>query len=182
MQLTPDTGFITESPVVADFVNQNEASILTETHVVPENFAGARFLGGSSLNDLIAWRSSGITSNEARHKFSLNTCNGCHSLDETGTFFLQINPRDPGTVAQLAGFLSGSSVPDPVTGELRTFNDLRRRKLDLEQIVCSNAAPAVTPASAPTLAPAVVANTAAPKSGITAARTAFLSKGISRVH
>lgn len=73
--------------------------------------------------------------NEARHQLSLNTCNGCHS-GETGTSFLQIFPRLPGQVSQLSGFLTGETVPDPVTGAQRSFNDLARRARDLATLVC----------------------------------------------
>ncbi len=176
VKLTPDTGFITDSPVLADFVNQNAAAILTETHTVPNVFEGKPFLGGSSFNDLNAWTSTGIKDNEARHHFSLNTCNGCHSASETGTFFLQISPRDPGTVAQLSGFLTGTTVSDPVTGAPRAFNDLKRRNQDLAQIVCP-----VATASAASAQPAAQSATTSATTA-TSARDAFLSKGISRVH
>lgn len=171
VERTPDTSFIQESPVLADFVNRNEAAILTETHVVPSSSGGAPFLAGSSFNNLIAWRSADIKNNEARHKFSLNTCNGCHSSEETGTPFLQVSPRDVGGVAGLSGFLTGITLPDPVTGQLRTLNDLKRRKLDLEGIVC--------PAPARTAARQAVADSSG---AALRDREAFLSKGIDRAH
>lgn len=169
VKLTPDTSFISNSPLVADFVNQNEASILLEQHTVPEQFNGQRFLGGSSFNDLIAWIAPGIRNNEARHKFSLNTCNGCHSLDENGTFFLHVEPRLTGEVARLSGFLQGINVPDIVTGAPRQFNDLARRNRDLTQLVC------------PVAAPAASARTASATSSASS-REAFIAKGIQRTH
>lgn len=175
VELTPDTSFINESPLVADFVNQNEAAVLQEQHVLPELFEGKPFLGGSSFNNLIAWRSSGITNPEARFRFSLNTCNGCHSSEETGTPFLQINPRSPGTVASISGFMSGITIADPVTGVNRTLNDLARRNVDLKAIVCGGTASTV---SVPLPARTTVARSAA----VTPSRTTFLSKGIGRVH
>jgi hypothetical protein len=39
------------STVLGDFINANEASILTETHTVPLSFAGQPFLTGSVVND-----------------------------------------------------------------------------------------------------------------------------------
>ncbi|APR82284.1 Hypothetical protein A7982_07633 [Minicystis rosea] len=135
VKLTPDLGFDGTSTLAA-FINQNEADILVERHTVPDTFQGSPFLGGSSLNNLTAWTAPGILNNEARHKFSLNTCNGCHGAQETGTGFLHINPRDPGTVAQLSGFLTGVTLPDPVTGVPRTLNDLGRRNQDLKALVC----------------------------------------------
>jgi hypothetical protein len=164
VKLTPDQGF-DQSPTLASFVNANEADILLEKHTVPELFAENPFLGGSSFNNLTAWSAPGIVNNEARHHFSLNTCNGCHGAAETGTGFLHVAPRSPGFEAQLSGFMTGTTVPDPVTGASRTFNDLGRRKVDLEGLACP---------SAPTgPGGSKVAQTASAVS---------IAKGISRVH
>jgi hypothetical protein len=171
VKLTPDTSFLSGSPLVAAYVNANEASILLEQHVVPETFQGQPFLGGSSFNDLLAWTAPGITNNEARHKFSLNTCNGCHASDENGTAFLHIFPRSPGQVSSVSGFMAGTVVPDPVTRAPRSFNDLGRRNQDLTRLVCPEAAP-----------PAVVQRSATSSVSTTTTREAFLSKGISRTH
>ena len=82
---------------------------------MPEAFEGERFLGGAVFNDIDFWEAPGVES-EARHKFSLNTCNGCHGA-ETGSAFLQIFPRFAGEQSQLAGFQTGITVSDPITGE-----------------------------------------------------------------
>ncbi|MDB4987985.1 MAG: hypothetical protein JWN04_3163, partial [Myxococcaceae bacterium] len=176
VELTPDTSFLNESPLVADFVNQNEAAVLLEQHVVPATFEGVPFLGGASFNDLLAWRSSGIVNPEARFRFSLNTCNGCHGSEETGTAFLHIDNRFPGSMSPISGFMSGISIQDPVTGVARTLNDLGRRNADLKAVVCGGTASTLTTP----LPSSSVARTAA----VTPAqsRAAFLSKGIGRVH
>ncbi len=135
IKLTPDLSF-NNTDTVASFINANEAAIIAETHTVPTQFQGAPFATGSVFNDLEAWTAPGINNNEARFHFSLNTCNGCHSAAETGTFFLQITPRFPGSEAQLSGFLLGTTVSDPVSGVPRTFGDLQRRGTDLKSIVC----------------------------------------------
>ena len=76
-----------------------------------------------------------ITNREARHKFSLNTCNACHAT-ETATIFTHVKPAPFGTVAPLSGFMTGISVADPVDGApTRTFNEFERRALDLDQLV-----------------------------------------------
>lgn len=170
VKLTPDLSF-DQTPTLADFVNANAADIIAETHTVPELFAGAPFLGGSSLNNLTAWRAPGIVDNEARHHFSLNTCNGCHGLEETGTAFLHVFPRSPGTEAALSGFLTGTTVPDPETFEPRSFNDLGRRKLDLQGLVCA------APPGAPAIGNAKGANKAAAPG-----QAVSIAKGINRVH
>jgi hypothetical protein len=166
IKLTPDLSF-DGTPALANFINANESAIIAEQHTVPLTFQGSPFLGGAVFNNLTAWRAPGINNNEARHHFSLNTCNGCHSSEETGTGFLQVNPRFPGSEAQLSGFLTGITVADPVTFAPRTFNDLARRKSDLTQLVC---------------APAPAAPVNGQVSAASATQAQFISKGISRVH
>jgi hypothetical protein len=158
--LTPDFGF-NFTPTLADFVNQNEAAIVAEQHTVPDQFQGIPFAAGAVFNNIDFWFAPGILNNEARHKFSLNTCNGCHGA-ETQTGFLHINPRfAPGGESLLSSFLTGETVFDPISGQPRTLNDLARRKADLTMLVC-------TP---PTLR-SLRADTGAPT----------IAKGISRVH
>ncbi|MBV9122581.1 MAG: hypothetical protein JO112_04420 [Planctomycetes bacterium] len=131
--------------VIAQYVNDgaNTPKILENTHIVPLDFpANQAFLGGRALtkNPGFFWdgpapKGSSIPNNEARHHFSLNTCNGCHA-GETGTVFTMVKPESPpGQPAVLAGFLTGIDVPDPVTGVNRHFNDLERRQKDLDQLV-----------------------------------------------
>jgi hypothetical protein len=143
VSLTPDLG-LDGAPTVGDFVNQNQAAILTQIFNVPSTFEGGPFLGGSSLNPFTFWSAPNIVDNDARQLFSLNTCNGCHG-QETGTAFLQIAPRFPGQEAQLSGFLTGITVPDPVSGVPRSFGDLVARKADLTSLVCTP--PPATPAA-----------------------------------
>ena len=137
---TPDRPSFDNSATLGAFVNGNEADILAERHEVPLQFQGAPFAAASVFNDLTTWRSENITNPQARHKFALNTCNGCHSIEETGTFFLQVAGRFPGQEAPLSGFLTGTVIPDPLTGEPRMFKDLSRRNADLKMLVCSGTA------------------------------------------
>lgn len=136
--LTPDRSF-NFTGALADFINANQAAIIAEHHVVPELFNGQPFQAGAIFNDLGTWFASG-TNGDARHHFALNTCNGCHSSQETNVTFLQILPRVQGSEAGLSPFLTGTTKFDPVTGQSRTFNDLARRKADLKAIVCTDAA------------------------------------------
>lgn len=136
VKLTPDSTFI-DQEIVAQFINENEGSILIERHDVPNTFQGQPFLAGSSINTLAPWTAPGINDNEARHKFSLNTCNGCHGRETNTMQFLHIFPRAAGEVAQISGFMSGVQVDDPVDGTLRTFDDLDRRATDMERLLCS---------------------------------------------
>jgi hypothetical protein len=136
VDLTPDTATIDGTQALADLVNQRAAAILRGTFQVPLRFEGAPFRGSSSINLLESWSSPGIRDPEARHAFAIATCNGCHSTPETGTNFLQVEPRAAGTASVISGFLQGMAVIDPFSGEARTFNDLGRRKTDLEHLVC----------------------------------------------
>ncbi|MET0795325.1 MAG: LamG domain-containing protein, partial [Polyangiaceae bacterium] len=122
---TPDLGFNNTS-TFASFVNQNAEAIIGEvpggdSHTVPSTFDGKAFLGGAVFNDQVEWNGPGITNPDARFHASLNTCNGCHS-PQTGTFnFLMINPRKPPGEAFLSPFLTGTTVPDLVTGQPRVM-------------------------------------------------------------
>jgi len=130
---TPDTS-LNETPVLADYVNQFEVDILNDRHVVPLLYQGGSFRGGSSdvvPDQTFHWRAEGINNNEARHKFAVNTCNGCHAR-ETGTNFTHINVH----TRALSRFLTGNSMPifDPVDGTPRTFGDLDFRAARLDSI------------------------------------------------
>ena len=136
LSLTPDASF-DATATLASYINANQAAILAESHVVPAVFAGQPFAAGAIPN-FGAWTAPGIDP-EARHHFSLNTCNGCHNAAETGTSFSQITPRSAGGQATLSHFLTGATIADVVTGQPRSFHDLGRRKADLAAIVCPDA-------------------------------------------
>jgi hypothetical protein len=162
VKLTPDNSLM-GSATLASFINQNEATILTQTHDVPSTFNGAPFLGTAVRNNIDFWDAPGINNPEARHLFSLNTCNGCHGREAGINDFLQIHPRSAGSEAALSGFLTGTVVSDPVSAQERPFNDLQRRADDLSGLACAPPAGASASFAA---APAPVS----------------ISKGISRVH
>jgi hypothetical protein len=153
---TPPSSF-NNTQLVADFINQNEADILAEKHTVPITFEGQQFRGGSSDQNTTHWfakNASGqslIRNNDARFLFSKNTCNGCH-LTETNAPFLHVAPRAAGAKSTLSAFLTGIPcsptidpftclggdlvVRDPEDGTPRHFNDLERRRKDMEQLIC----------------------------------------------
>jgi hypothetical protein len=118
------------------FINQNEAIILTERHEVPLSFENEPFQGGSVFNNIDFWDAPGITNPDARHKFSLNTCNGCHGA-ESNVSFLQIAPRFVGEQSELSPFLTGTDAFDPITGQQRRLAELARRRALLEAAVCA---------------------------------------------
>lgn len=153
VELTPDLSF-NHSAALAAFITANQAQIIADKFDVPAQLDGQPFRAGANFNDLTTWFAPGVDS-EARHHFAVNTCNGCHGAQETGTGFLHLVPRPAGGEAPRSRWLTGTVVDDPVTGAPRTFDDLGRRKADLKSIVC-------------------------PRSGT--APLELLQKGIQRVH
>jgi len=152
--LSPTTGLLTETTVketpdlslnnsstFANFVNQNADAIIAEvpggdSHTVPLQFGDKPFMAGSVFNNQTPWNGPGIVDPDARFHASLNTCNGCHSRETGSSRFLLVIPRFPGNEAELSPFLTGVTVPDLITGQPRTMNDLARRKTDLTALVC----------------------------------------------
>jgi len=97
----------------------------------PEPRPFPSFWGGPNPTGLPAG-SEGAWS-DARFRFSVGTCNGCHS-SETGTGILHLSPTTSG--AQRSPWLSGQvSVVDPITGSTRTFDEMSRRETDLRKLV-----------------------------------------------
>ena len=120
---------------LAPYVNAHEDAILEDDYLVPLSYpAGLKFRAGGLVYDsVMRWQAPAIANPEARHRFALNTCNGCHTK-ETGTEFRHIGRPGFGTIAPLSGFLTGISAPDPGTPD-HYFNDLERRALDLETLL-----------------------------------------------
>lgn len=138
--------------IIADYVNANSALILLNRHVVPPEFPvppGDPFLGPQSNADFADFwdglgpnPSTAITVPDSRERFSLNTCDGCHT-GETATLFTHIKPQvNPGTAGSLSAFLSGPiSVQDPA-GELvagapkvRQFDEPLRRQQSMADVL-----------------------------------------------
>ena len=137
VKLTPDLS-LNNTSIIADFINANEANVLLEKHQVPLDFpaGGDHFVGGSALTPFgMFWDAPAIASPDARFKFSLNTCNGCHAR-ETNTGFTHVSPAPFGAAAGLSGFLTGLSVLDPTgNGVSHPFGDLERRRVGLETLL-----------------------------------------------
>jgi hypothetical protein len=140
---------------LADYINGNCGPILSDTHIVPLNFPRSAldppmpnppgFLGGNAFVPPSFWNAPGLTCDpsppgDARFKFSIATCSGCH-LAETNTVFYHIRPTAFGTPAPLSAFLSGPiTVNDPVNGFARNFDEILRRIKNLDQIANADCA------------------------------------------
>jgi hypothetical protein len=143
---TPDDAVYTPTPnpVISDYID-SEVSC-DGNHEVPLAFDGSPFRGGNALvgkgpgSPPGTWFGDGPNTTDyicRRHKFSVNTCNGCHSCD-TGTEFVHISPTS-GIPASLSGFLTGTSVEDTQfpADKTWTFADLDRRFVDLYNVADS---------------------------------------------
>ncbi|NOT89999.1 MAG: hypothetical protein HOP03_17740 [Lysobacter sp.] len=149
--------------LLASYINSNLSAILSGTHIVPNSWASQPFLTGSTLNmavvDSAVWKAPGVVSPQARHKFSLNTCDSCHagetryngkpavsfpSGSTPETNFVHITPRNINVQSHLSKFLTGvgtlvapSTFPkgDPTmpapSYTTRSFGDVLRRQSDL---------------------------------------------------
>ena len=131
---------VNQTTQLGPYVNANEAAVLADDYVVPLTYpAGVKFRGGDRVYGLFSFTSAtSIANPDARHRFSLNTCNGCHAR-ETGTEFRHVGRAEFGTVAPLSGFLTGITVTDAahLTPD-HHFDDLERRALDLETFLGSS--------------------------------------------
>jgi hypothetical protein len=125
---------------LAAYMLENAAAIKAQVHVVPALFHGTPFAAGVLLTAAVreAWNAPGITDSTLRHRFSVNTCNGCHSLDETATFAHHVPNRRPDKEAVLSSFLTGVTVPDPFTSVPRSFHELATRARILDAYLCAH--------------------------------------------
>ena len=134
MAQTPDRSF-NFSDRLGRFVLANEPVILTDKHAVPPSFENAPFQAGNvDASDFFAWQVPGVDT-EARSHFARNTCNGCHTFNETGGSEFQIQPRGPGQESFLSQFLTGVNITDN-GGVNRHFDELDRRGRILHGFVC----------------------------------------------
>ncbi|HYW12530.1 MAG TPA: hypothetical protein VE871_11235 [Longimicrobium sp.] len=133
-------GRTVDQAVLAAYMQSLAGPILNDKYELPLSIQGTPIRGGAApaQHETFYWnvQPSPVIPG-LRHKFSLNTCNGCHTA-ETATRFLHVssgfaNPATP----PVSGFLTGIQVTDPETGITRNFNDLLRRQQDLSALVNS---------------------------------------------
>jgi len=111
MKLEPKIG-LSGTQELGDWVAANEADVLANTYTLPDAFAdGEPLLAASSFAPFdFSWQIPGV-SEETRHAFALQTCNGCH-LNETGTGFLHAFPLQAGAEATLSPWLAAQIAAD----------------------------------------------------------------------
>ncbi|MCP3137854.1 hypothetical protein [Pyxidicoccus xibeiensis] len=132
--LTP-LDYHNNTALLANFINANTPAILANSYSVPLTYASQPFLGSNPwmLSPATFWQAPGVTNNNARHKFSLNTCSGCHA-DETDTYFMHINPSGGLSNFLAASFPGPFTVADPVSGVPRNYYEMRDRAQHLYSV------------------------------------------------
>lgn len=150
---------LNNTALLANYINVHEIPIIAGTHDVLPIWSSQHILTGSTFNfsvaDSAVWNAPGIVNPQARHEFSLNTCNACHGGETRDnlnlpqdTHFVHITPRNIGVQSTLSKFLIGNgslsapsnfSKPDPIIGlPIRPFGDLVRRQTDLANLSVQN--------------------------------------------
>lgn len=129
------------SPTLAAYVDGHAWSIKHDTYTVPLRYPTLSdlFRGGGLVYGLgSTWEGpsgSTVVDREARHRFALNTCSGCHT-GETHNEFTHVKPSPFGTEAALSGFMTGIWVEDPLDDTpVRFFDDLERRAVDMDALL-----------------------------------------------
>lgn len=133
---TPLPASLNADRLLLQEIRGNLDAILAGTYQVPEfSSSGEALLGGvSNYNIDTVWNHPALHSpkeREARFKFSVNTCSGCHS-GETRTDFYHIEPQSPGQSPRLSPFLSeaGHRVRD-IHGIRHEFDEMAHRRQSL---------------------------------------------------
>lgn len=152
--LDPETGLLRHVPLdrtpddtfhgterLAQFIKDNEEAILSDSHNVDELYQDEPFKAGTSHVPMHPFDHGWVLPPDSgidplvRHKFSLSTCNGCHS-GETRTNFAHVSYDHPlGEEAILSGYLTGITVVDPIDHQTYTFNELEARAKHLSTLV-----------------------------------------------
>ncbi|WP_224364476.1 hypothetical protein [Hyalangium versicolor] len=98
------------SALLGAWAAQNAQAILAGQHEVPPRWGGSPFLAASApVPSALDWQVPGV--NEAvRSAFAAATCSGCHR-SETGTNFLHVRTREPGTSSSISAFLAEQLSP-----------------------------------------------------------------------
>lgn len=112
---------LNNSEALNDFVKSNATAVLADQHIVP-----ASFLSGS-VELSVSWQISGVDPAVAR-KFSLGTCNGCHSLNPNVDSAFHISPFRSGRDRLSPFMFGGVGLPEG--------DEVTRRTLSMQEALC----------------------------------------------
>jgi hypothetical protein len=119
----PDSS-LNGSPALVQFVLEHEPELRAGTHRVPLPMLG----GACQETPQNVWQLPGV-SEDLRHLFARETCNGCHSAEEPSKDgFYHISPNGVGP-GRLSLFLHDPQNP--------TRDELSRRSAKLAQLLCN---------------------------------------------
>jgi hypothetical protein len=126
---------------LTNFLTTHNAAILNGTHDVPLDYgATLNFLGAfpQMPTATFFWNAPNLNTVpngfNARHKFSLNTCTGCHA-QETRTKFTHVDATgglSPFLATGMTNMNTPYNVTDPVSGQVRSFFEIRDRAQHLD--------------------------------------------------
>jgi len=138
--LTPFDLF-NNTPILTNFLLNQNGPILAGVHDVPLDFGAAtHFLGAFPQMPTAGffWDAPNLNTVpngfNARHKFSLKTCTGCHA-GETTTPFVHVSATgvlSPFLATGMTNVLTPYNVADPVSGQVRSFYEIRDRAQHLD--------------------------------------------------
>ncbi|MFN0061687.1 MAG: hypothetical protein ACKVPX_04120 [Myxococcaceae bacterium] len=111
---------------LADFLNDNAASVLNGEYVVPASILDA----ASPTPKFLLWSAPGVTPPDVVRAFALGTCSGCH-LSETGANFAHMGKRELGLPALQSDWMSTVEIPRRVNDfeELITFSKIELKNV-----------------------------------------------------
>lgn len=150
-----------KSPTLQDLIYKNWPAILAQSFVVPSNW----FFNGNATQILSSSvQLNGMANEEVwsftpdstkpvdyyklRQLFAFSTCNGCH-YNETGTFNLHIQERNPNQSSSVSSFLQYRNLSDPETQTIDDpggpmavairlgFNEPRRRACEMVRLIAA---------------------------------------------
>ncbi len=108
---TPDQS-LNNSATLIQWATDNQAAILTETHVVPKNLLGGQ--NQESFGAELKWN-LGTLPEKVRFNFSKNTCNGCHREESAQVpsidGFYHVSPLEPAGSGRLSPWLLNTELP-----------------------------------------------------------------------
>jgi hypothetical protein len=109
--LTP-LGSVNGTSTLTNYVLQNQQLIEEGKHSIPVQFQGSLFTSSAAEapTNSFFWNVPGVSAT-LQHKFSVQTCNGCHAGD-TVTNFLHVGPDFVnGGAATLSDFIVNTEMP-----------------------------------------------------------------------